>query len=204
MIRFHSQTSNSVSSMSTIPHSNYKLTTVRRRRIAPSKTNRLLYSKLIWDHCHNDLLSSRNVPLCASDKEDIAVKKNFTKQTPGHTSELVLVVQLDAGTPSGSSWTNAEGWGKEIAARGARQQTKRIPAPAGKAKTRPWPFWLLFGSSQKSNSGWRGGKPLQKQIGYCIQNWFEIIVIMISFQTATSAPPAQDIAEEKTKDCFSL
>ena len=48
-------------------------------------------------------LSSRKVPLCASDKEDISVKKNYIKQTPGHTYEPFLAVQLDAGTPGGSS-----------------------------------------------------------------------------------------------------
>ena len=51
----------------------------------------------------NDDLSSREVPLCASDNEDFSVKKNYTKQTPGHTSEQFLRVQLDAGTPGGSS-----------------------------------------------------------------------------------------------------
>jgi len=29
--------------------------------------------------------------------------ENHTKQTPGHTSEQILAVQLDAGTPGGSS-----------------------------------------------------------------------------------------------------
>jgi len=52
---------------------------------------------------NNDFLSNRKAPLCASDKEDFSVKKNYKKQTPGHTSEQILAVQLDAGTPGGSS-----------------------------------------------------------------------------------------------------
>ena len=58
-----------------------------------------------------DHLSNRNVcAFGARHFREISVRikwyENHTKQTPGHTSEQVLRVQLDAGTPGGIQQRN--------------------------------------------------------------------------------------------------
>jgi len=75
---------------------------------------------------NNEFLSNRKVHICASYKEDFSVKKNYKKQTPGHTSPRQVGGFLEC------SWTR--GPRAEAPERTPKAEVRRSPHGAQDSK----------------------------------------------------------------------